>query len=104
VDHADQLAAAVFDFDVDVRRAGVEGILDQLLHNRRRPLDDFAGGDAVNEIWRELVNGPAIHRTAIIESWVGDETRGRSVASRCSEPAWGEMKRAVFRGIWRHRT
>ena len=35
---------------VDARRLGVDGVLDQLLDDRGRPLDDFAGGDLVREV------------------------------------------------------
>ena len=37
------------DVDVDLRRAGVERVLEQLLQRRRRPLDDFAGGDLADQ-------------------------------------------------------
>ena len=40
----------------DLRRAGVDRVLDQLLHDRRRPLDHLAGGDAVDERRRELLD------------------------------------------------
>ena len=44
-----RLPAAVLDRDVDRRRAGVERVLDQLLDDRRRTLDDLAGGDLVGD-------------------------------------------------------
>ena len=50
---ANQLLAAELDGDRDATRAGVERVLDQLLDDRRRPLDDFAGGDLVGEVQRE---------------------------------------------------
>ena len=50
---ADQLLAAELDGDGDAPRAGVERVLDQLLDDGRRTLDDFAGGDLVREIGRE---------------------------------------------------
>ena len=46
---ANTLTAAVFDRHVDGRRAGVECVLDQLLHHRRRTLDDFTGRDLVGD-------------------------------------------------------
>ncbi len=49
VGDADALDAAVLEVDVDLRGAGVERVLEQLLQRRRRPLDDFAGGDLVDE-------------------------------------------------------
>ena len=38
-------------------RAGVERVLDQFLDRRRRPLDHFAGGDAVDEQGIEAADG-----------------------------------------------
>jgi hypothetical protein len=49
VDDADELAPARLDPHLDGARAGVDGVLDELLHGRGRPLDDLAGGDAVDE-------------------------------------------------------
>jgi hypothetical protein len=40
---------AVPDGDVDSGRGRIERILDQFLHNRSRPLDDFARSDLVGE-------------------------------------------------------
>ena len=45
--------AAVVQHDVDARRAGVDRVLDQFLHRRRRALDDLAGGDAVDQDRRQ---------------------------------------------------
>ena len=49
IDHADRGDAAAPDEDLDFPRAGVDGILDQLLHHARRPLDDFAGGNLAGD-------------------------------------------------------
>ena len=38
-----------FQFDIDAGGAGIDRVLDQFLDHRRRPLDDFAGGDLVDE-------------------------------------------------------
>src|SRR5262249_4214531 len=43
VHDADKLAAALFDVDVDARRAGVEAVFQKLLDDAGGPLDDFAG-------------------------------------------------------------
>ena len=52
---ANQLLAAELDGDGDAPRAGVDGVLDQLLDDGGRPLDDFAGGDLVGEIgWQPM--------------------------------------------------
>jgi hypothetical protein len=55
----DQVAAAVFDGDVDVRGPGVEGVLHELLDDAGRPLDHFAGGDLVYDERRQDVDGHA---------------------------------------------
>ena len=52
----DQLLAAVLDGDGDARRLGVDGVLDQLLDDRGRPLDDFAGGDLVGQVVGQLAD------------------------------------------------
>ena len=39
------------------RGAGIERVLDQLLHHARRTLDHLAGGDAVDHGFGELANG-----------------------------------------------
>ncbi len=56
---ADEAAPARFDGDVDAARAGVERVLDQLFDRRGGPLDDFAGGDAVDQERVEAANGHA---------------------------------------------
>ena len=55
---ADRLLAAELDRDRDAARAGVERVLDQLLDDRGRPLDDFAGRDLVGELQRQAVDAP----------------------------------------------
>ena len=44
-----QEPAPLFDIYVDGRRAGIERVLDQFLHRRRRTLDHLAGGDLVSD-------------------------------------------------------
>ena len=46
---ADRLLAAELDGDGDAAGAGVERVLDQLLDDRGRPLDDLARGDLVRQ-------------------------------------------------------
>ncbi len=53
VDDRDQGLAAFLQGDVDAPGAGVDRVLDQFLDRRSRPLDDFAGGDAVDEDRRQ---------------------------------------------------
>ena len=48
VGHANQIRAALLDRHVDPRGPGVHGVLQQLLDDARRPLDDFAGRDLVD--------------------------------------------------------
>src|SRR5688500_4043258 len=47
---ANQLLAAQLRDDHDSARAGVNRVLDQLLDDRCRPLDDFASGDLVGKV------------------------------------------------------
>ena len=56
VAHANQARTAILDIDFDAPRTGVETVLDEFLHHRRGPLDDFTGGDLVDEFLRELTN------------------------------------------------
>ncbi len=54
---ADEPPAAAVGHDLDAVRAGIERILDQLLHDARRTLDHLAGGDAVDHGLGELADG-----------------------------------------------
>ena len=56
VGDADQPPPAAVGRDLDAGRAGVEGILDQLLHDARRTLHHLAGGDAVDDVLGELTD------------------------------------------------
>jgi hypothetical protein len=49
VDHGDERAATLLQGHRDTPRAGIERVLDQLLHGARRTLDHLACGDAVDE-------------------------------------------------------
>ena len=59
VAHAAKRDAAGLDLDLDAARAGVEAVLDQFLDHRRRPLDDLAGGDLVDELFGQDPDGHA---------------------------------------------
>ena len=50
------LLAAPFDVDGQAARARVDRVLDQLLDDGGRPLDDFAGGNLVGEIGGETMD------------------------------------------------
>ena len=50
VAHAREPHAARLDLDFDAVRAGIETVFDQLLDDGSRPLDDFAGGDLIDEV------------------------------------------------------
>ena len=56
----DQLAPAARRGDDDAAAPGVDGVLDQLLDDARRPLDHFAGGDAVDQVLGKLADGHAV--------------------------------------------
>ena len=53
---ANQLLAAELDGDRDPGRARIERVLDQLLDHRRRPLDDFSGGNLIGEVEGKAVD------------------------------------------------
>src|SRR5439155_9093295 len=53
---ADQLRAALLDLDVDARAAGIDAVLQQLLEDAGRALDDLAGGDFGDDIRGQLTN------------------------------------------------
>mgnify|MGYP002476262370 CR=1 FL=1 len=57
IDDPHHLQSALDDRNVDPRGAGVDRVLHQLLDDARRPLDDLAGGDAVDGFGRELADG-----------------------------------------------
>ena len=56
VGDADAPDAAAFDIHVDLRRARIERVLEQLLQRRRRALDDLARGDLVDEVVGQRLN------------------------------------------------
>ena len=57
VRHTDEREAAARRDDLDLARAGVDGVLDKLLDDARRALDDLAGRDAVDRLGCELPHG-----------------------------------------------
>ncbi len=50
VGNRQEVGTAAGELDGDGARPGVDRILDEFLERRRRPLDDFAGGDLVDEL------------------------------------------------------
>ena len=50
-------AQPALDIHLDVARAGIEAVLDQLLDRRGRALDHLAGGDLIDELARENADG-----------------------------------------------
>jgi hypothetical protein len=54
---AHTLAPPLLHLDPHPRGAGVERVLDELLDDRRGPLDDFTGGDLVDEVVVEYADG-----------------------------------------------
>jgi len=63
VAHPNQLAPAVEEIDLHPLRTGIERVLHQLLHHRRRPLDHLARGDLVAQRLVEQVD--ARHATTL---------------------------------------
>ncbi len=83
VAHADAVAAAALDGDLDHARPGVERVLDQLLHHRRRTLDHLAGGDARGDRGRQHADRAAYrHRRGQCRLTVGHAATQPSTARR----------------------
>ena len=61
VGDADEPAPAGFDLDADAGGAGVERVLQQLLHHRGGPVHHLAGGDLVGNLVGK--NADAAHKT-----------------------------------------
>ena len=59
VGHANQAASAGLDLDAEPRRLGIERVLDQFLDHAGRPLDHFAGGDLVGDLFGQETD--AVH-------------------------------------------
>jgi hypothetical protein len=53
VDHPDEVAPAAGKVDGDAPGTGIDGVFQQLLDDARGPLDDLAGGDAVDGVLAE---------------------------------------------------
>ena len=56
VDDPDVASTSGVELDTHRGCSSIEGVLDQFLHNRRRPLDDFSGGDLVDEVIRKRLD------------------------------------------------
>ena len=52
----DQGATAILQRHIDAPRPGIDGVFHQFLDRGSRPLDDLAGGDAVDDVGREKAN------------------------------------------------
>ena len=120
VDHADERPPAVLDLDRDLRRPGVDGVLDELLDDRRRPLDHLAGRDAIDQPRRELADrsGRRGHGSSLSASGeggheshegsrmkrggVGGSSDGRSQANLPQSSLFTLSPFVPFRGIRGH--
>jgi hypothetical protein len=85
VRHPDERAPAGTDLDRDAMGVGIEGILDEFLHDRGRALDDLAGGDLVGDVVGE--ESDTVH--------VGDKVSVRKRAGQV--PGWT----GCDSGLWR---
>src|SRR5690606_9405803 len=61
----DELLAAELHGDGDAARAGVEGVLDKLLDDRGRALDDLAGRNLVRQLRRQAPDARHSHRSRL---------------------------------------
>ena len=54
IGNAYALATALFELDRDPPRARVNGVLQEFLDDRRRPLDHLPGGDSIDDLrWQD---------------------------------------------------
>src|SRR5208337_349688 len=86
VAHPDQAAAARLDRDFDPLGAGVEGVLDQFLSRRGRPLDHLARGDAIDEQRIETTNR---HGSGILSRLIARDQAPRKRLPRVSSESPG---------------
>ena len=91
---ADEPAAAAIGEHVDAARAGIERVLDELLHDARRALHHLAGGDAVDDGLGELADG---HRRLVVRAFEFSDARptvgGVVVDGFCRQAANSERRR-----------
>ena len=83
VGHADEPPPAAVGDDLDAPAARVERVLDQFLHDARRALDHFAGGDAVDDGLGKLADG---HRATQDVSTLAVFSTARRCAMRAALP------------------
>ncbi len=94
VDHADHALAARFNLDAHGTCAGIERVLEQLLHHRGGPLDHLARGDAVGDCFRQYAN-PAHYSFFRSESpsnssWSSSTGDGASAIKSCAAVVFGK--------------
>src|SRR5690349_10725798 len=106
VGDGDETSPSLHRFDRDDPASGIEAVLDQLLHDGRRPLDDLARGNATDHVGWEDLNlaraGCNLHRKAAL--------RGRRECWRMNPAlcfAWEKpligFRPACFLPIWLRR-
>src|SRR5258708_195744 len=94
VNHANHALAARFDFHANRPRPRIQRVFEQLLHDRRGPLDHFASGDLVCNVlrkyaysWHVSINCSANLQVGIRESKVCPPEGGRyTILSATSLP------------------
>ena len=67
----DQRRPAIAQIHRDRARRRVQRVLHQFLHRRRRPLDDLAGRDLVDERIREPTDPHHVRREGAVATWPG---------------------------------
>src|SRR3546814_7579145 len=102
-------SAAFLQVDVDPVRAGVERVLDLFLDHRSRPLDDFAGGDLVDEGVGKLLDahqGNDTDRRRVPWRLTGKSALSRQGLPPAADPACCADARAAYSvpgGGWRRK-
>ena len=89
--HPDQPLAAIGEGDVDAPRPGVERVLDQLLHRRRRPLHHLARRDPIGGGGVELADRATILAYLVVDGVhaASYSMRGRPDATDSSDGCGG---------------
>jgi hypothetical protein len=100
VAHADQRRSRPLNLHLDAPRAGVERVFHQLLDDGSRPLDHLAGGDLVDELIGQYVNGHG-HTSRIgphFRTARADARDRRRLRARCRLPELRATSRVASPG------
>ena len=88
IDDANEVRAALLHVDLNARRPGVHGVLEQLLDDAGGPFDDLACGNLVDDERRQLLDAwhacPCVGHRPVFGSIVGGASRCSAIARASS--------------------